>query len=137
VRLFPDKSRTSRCRSFAIWGGTEERALWLRYRLIRNVNEKRPDVGGMVFRLTPPISSEFQVFSGGRVAVGRGASAMGATVEEGWFAFEDVGDVSGAGVDDEGISLDPFNSAFARFGFVIGIADFATVREAIALARAR
>jgi hypothetical protein len=91
----------------------------------------------MLFRLTPPISSEFQVFSGGRMAVGRGASAIGATVEEGWFAFEDVGDVSGAGVNDEGISLDPFNSAFARFGFVIGIADFATVREAIALARAR
>ena len=48
-----------------------------------------------------------------------------------------MGDVSGAGVDDEGMSVDPFNSGFDMLGFVIGIADFATVREAIALARAR
>lgn len=31
----------------------------------------------------------------------------------------------------------PFGSGFGRLGFVMGIADFATVREAIALARAR
>ena len=31
----------------------------------------------------------------------------------------------------------PFGSGLGRLGFVIGIADFATVREAIALARAR
>jgi hypothetical protein len=105
--------------------------------LIRNVNENKPDDGGIVLRLTPPISNEFQVFSGGRIAVGRGASAMGATVEEGWFAFEEVGDVSGAGVDDEGISFDPFNSPLVGFGLVIGIADLATVRDAIALALAR
>jgi hypothetical protein len=98
----------------------------------------KPDDGGIVFRLTPPISNEFQVFSGGRLAVGRGASAIGATVEEGWFAMGAVGDVSGAGVEDEGVS-EPLISdgGFVELGLVIGIAALATVRQAIALARAR
>ena len=50
---------------------------------MRKVKVNKPEDGGIVFRLTPPMSNEFQVFSGGRLDVGRGASAMGATVEEG------------------------------------------------------
>jgi len=85
----------------------------------------------------PPISNEVHVFSGGLIAVGRGTSEIGATVDDGWFAGvlpgEDCGD------SDESF---PFVSAtggggFTRFGLVIGIADFVTVREAMALARAR
>lgn len=61
---------------------------------------KSPEVDGIVLILTPPMSSEFHVFSGG-LAVGRGASAMGATVEDGWFGAE-TGELSealvGAGV---------------------------------------
>ena len=50
---------------------------------MRKVKEKRPEVEGMILILTPPMSREFHVFSGGRAAVGRGASAIGATVEDG------------------------------------------------------
>ena len=53
---------------------------------MRNLKEKRPELGGIFLMLRPPISSAFQVFSGGLMAVGRGASAIGATVDEGWFA---------------------------------------------------
>jgi hypothetical protein len=78
------------------------------------------------------------VFCGGRIAVGRGASMMGATVEDGWFslvALCELGDVSN-GVPSS--SFTPFTSAVGlRLGFVIGMADLVTVRDAIALARAR
>ena len=56
--------------------------MWLRYKLIRNLNVNSPDVGGSVLMFTPPMSNEFHVFCGG-FAVSRGASAMGATVDEG------------------------------------------------------
>lgn len=75
--------------------------------------------------------------------VGRAASAIGATVEEGWFTAPTLtGDESeGSGAsDDESESLcRPFgsDSGLMRLGLVIGIADFVIVREAIALARAR
>jgi hypothetical protein len=96
------------------------------------------------------MSSEFHVFCGG-FAVSRGASDIGATVDEGWFsmALVRLGELSdalvGAGVDETRISdsLDNdswtsvLTSGLTRFGFVIGIADLVTVREAIALARAR
>ena len=49
---------------------------------MRKVNVNKPDVGGSVLMLTPPMSSELHVFCGG-FAVSRGASAIGATVEEG------------------------------------------------------
>jgi hypothetical protein len=109
---------------------------------MRKVKEKRPEVEGIVLMLTPPISREFQVFSGGRVAVGRGASAIGATVEDGWFTGPaPQGGVSGgAGAVVDSTSFDtPLISegGLIRFGFVMGMADFVTVREAIALARAR
>ena len=61
---------------------------------------------------------------------------MGATVDEGWFAAKALeGDESG---DSESF---PFTSVagvcgLTRFGFVMGMADLVTVREAIALARA-
>lgn len=62
---------------------------------------------------------------------------MGATVEEGWLAFEsEDGEVScppGVGV---GVS-EPLTSGLTRFGLVMGIADLATVLEAIAFALAR
>jgi hypothetical protein len=48
-----------------------------------DVKEKRPELGGIFLILRPPISSAFHVFSGGLMAVGRGASAIGATVDEG------------------------------------------------------
>ena len=89
--------------------------------------------------LTPPMSSEFQVLSGGRLSVGRCASAIGATVEDGWLiAPELAGDKSEP--SDESVSFaDPFNSGdgLTRLGFVMGMADFVTLRDAIALARAR
>jgi len=50
---------------------------------MRNLKEKRPDERGIFLILRPPISSDVQVFSGRLLAVGRGDSAMGATVEEG------------------------------------------------------
>jgi hypothetical protein len=78
------------------------------------------------------------VFCGGRIAVGRGASMMGATVEDGWFALValcELGEVSSGAPSS---SLVPFISvAGLELGFVIGMADLVTVREAIALARAR
>ena len=106
---------------------------------MRNLKERRPDVGGIFLMLIPPMSSEVHVFSGGRFAVRRGASAIGATVEEGWFgAFELVGDASDMSEESESF-VEPFTSGGSkiRLGFVIGIADFVTVREAMALARAR
>lgn len=102
---------------------------------MRNAKEKRPELGGIFLMPRPPISSALHVFSGGLAAVGRGA-AIGATVEEGWFtATELEGEESG---DSESF---PFTSVagvcgLMRFGFVIGMADLTTVREAIALARA-
>ena len=52
--------------------------------MVRKVKVNRPDVCGILRMLTPPISNEFQVFSGGLSAVGIGISA-GATVDEGWL----------------------------------------------------
>ena len=49
---------------------------------MRKVNEKSPELGGMFLMLTPPISRDVQVFSGGFGAVGLGTST-GATVPEG------------------------------------------------------
>lgn len=135
VRLFPERSKSSRWRSFEISGGTDDRALWLRYRLIRNLKEKSPEVEGIFLMLTPPMSNEFQVFSGERIAVGRGAT--GATVEEGWSTTL-TGDASEAS-DVSGSFVEPLvcGGGLTRFGLVIGMADLVTVREAMALARAR
>jgi hypothetical protein len=111
---------------------------------MRKVKEKRPDVGGRCLICTPPISSELQLFSGGLAAVGRGASATGATVEDGWLTLELAPFVADSPL---GLGLIPFSSPSASLvtrvsgggllGFVMGIADFVTVREAMALARAR
>lgn len=110
--------------------------------MARNVKEKSPEVGGRFLIFTPPISSDVQLFSGGLGAVRRGASDGPATAE-GWLAAT-------AGVVSKfpivplvprivfSVSLEaPFGSGLGRLGFVIGIADFAIVREAMALARAR
>ena len=104
---------------------------------MRNLKEKRPELGGIFLILRPPISSAFHVFSGGLMAVGRGASAIGATVDEGWFTATALeGEESG---DSDSF---PLNNSVAgvcglmRLGFVMETADLATVREAIALARA-
>lgn len=75
------------------------------------------------------------------MAWGRGATAIGATVEEGWFVPD--GDPSPVGVSievagDVSGPLDmPLTSGGNLFGFVMVIADFATDRAAIALALAR
>ena len=110
---------------------------------MRKVKEKRPDVGGRCLICTPPMSSELQLFSGGLAAVGRGASATGATVEEGWLTAELEPFVEGSPL---GLEPMPFSTPSDSFvivsgggllGLVMGIADFVTVRDAIALARAR
>jgi len=84
----------------------------------------------------PPISSDVQVFSGGFIAVGRGASAIGATVDDGWLTTPFVGDDCA-----DSVISDPFVSGagggLTRLGLVIGMADLVTVRDAIALALAR
>jgi hypothetical protein len=118
--------------------------------LIRNVNENKPEFGGMLFIFTPPMSSEVHAFSGGLRAVGRGASE-GAAVDDGWFAatlfgedsevpavLEDPADIGIVpfNEDDDSTSFEMTDSGFGRLGFVIGIADLATVLEAMALARA-
>lgn len=75
------------------------------------------------------------MFCGGRIAVGRGASMMGATVDDGWFALMalcELGEVSKGGPSSPLISVPGL-----ELGFVIGMADLVTVRDAIALARAR
>jgi hypothetical protein len=96
------------------------------------LKEKRPEEEGMFLIFTPPISSEFHVFSGGRIVVGRGASVTGATVDEGWLALGE--DCEGSEVEgEETVS----GGGLTRLGLVIGMADLVTVREAIALARAR
>ena len=78
-------------------------------------------IGGF-FMYTPPMSNEVRLDSGRDLE----GSAMGATVDEGWLAFpldkSAPSDLSGGGF---------------RLGFVIGIANFATVREAIVFSRAR
>lgn len=99
---------------------------------MRNLNENSPDVGGIFLIFTPPISSEFHVFSCGRIVVGRGASATGATVEEGWFVLGEVWE--GSELEGEATVS---GGDLTRLGLVMGMADLVTVREAIALARAR
>jgi len=106
--------------------------------------EREKSRGGRRFLIfTPPISNDVQLFSGGFGAVRRGASEGPATAE-GWLAATVGGVVSELGV----VSFIPavefsasftvqFGSGLGRLGFVIGIADFAIVREAMALARAR
>lgn len=108
--------------------------------MARKVNEKRPEVDGRFLMLTPPMSNEFQVFSGGRMEWGRGATAIGATVDDGWFVID--GDPSLCCVSGEATeaseSLEfPLTSGGGLFGLVIVTADLATDRAAIALARAR
>ena len=107
------------------------------------MKEKSPEVGGRFLIFTPPISNEVQLFSGGFGAVGRGASDGPATAE-GWLAatadvvFSELPAVPFVpGVEFSASFRVPFGSGLGRLGFVIGIADFAIVREAIALARAR
>lgn len=88
------------------------------------------------------MSSDVQLLSGGLGAVSRGASDGPATAE-GWLATTAgvVSELPAApfvpGVDVSVSFGTPFGSGLGRLGFVMGIADFATVREAIALARAR
>jgi len=48
-----------------------------------------------------------------------------------------IGDVSGAGVEDDGVSVPLISEDFVTLGLVIGMTALVTVREAIALARAR
>lgn len=100
---------------------------------MRNVNVNKPDVEGMFLMCTPPISSEFQVFSGGLGAVGLGASAMGATVDEGWLTATAPATLGDEPVAFDGVAGDsdspsfgvPFVSAgLTAFGFWIGIAAF-------------
>lgn len=107
---------------------------------MRKVKEKRPELGERFLIMTPPMSREFQVFSGGFAAVGRGASAMGPTMDEGWFAFAWwlLGEVSAEALLTKVMESSPFCSlGGGLLGFVMVTADFATVREAIALALAR
>ena len=111
--------------------------------MARNVKEKSPEVGGRFLIFTPPISNDVQLFDGGFGAVRRGASDGPATAE-GWLAAMAGVVVSKLPVApfvpgvEFSVSLEiPFGSGLGRLGFVIGIADFAIVREAIALARAR
>lgn len=47
--------------------------------MTRKVNEKRPEEEGRFLMLTPPMSNEVQLFSGGRKEKGRGVREMGAT----------------------------------------------------------
>lgn len=79
------------------------------------------------------------------IVVGRKASAGAATVDEGRLtAFPLMGGLE-AGLSDvvgeDTSEAVPLSSAgrggLTRLGFVMGIADFVTVREAIALVRAR
>ena len=107
------------------------------------MKEKSPEVGGRFLIFTPPISNDVQLFSGGFGAVSRGASDGPATAE-GWLAATAGVVVSKppvmpfVPVVEFSASFDaPFGPGLGKLGFVIGIADFATVREAIALARAR
>lgn len=107
------------------------------------MKEKSPEVGGRVLMLTPPISNDLQLFSGGFGAVRRGASD-GPVTAEGWLAATADVVVSelpkvpfDPGVEFSVSLATPFRSGLGRLGFVIGIADFAIVRVAIALARAR
>jgi len=84
------------------------------------------------------------------MAVRRGASATGAAVEAGWLVeegeFRAGSEVDGAGVEE----VDSFAGrpvadsgrgevmvTLLLFGFVMGMADLGTVRDAITLARAR
>lgn len=95
-------------------------------------------MGGKFLILTPPISSEFQLFCGGLGAVGRSGSEVGLAADKMWFSaalWELLGDDSGA----LSSSFNPLTSVIGLtgLGLVIGIADLVTVREAIALARAR
>lgn len=63
---------------------------------------------------------------------------MGATVEDGWFALAALCELGEVSSDAPSSSFNPFISALhLELGFVIGMADLVTVREAIALARAR
>ena len=79
------------------------------------------------------------------IDVGRKASAGAATVDEGRLtAFPLMGGLKAGPSDVVGEDTSeavPLSSAgrggLTRLGFVMGIADFATVREAIALVRAR
>lgn len=64
--------------------------------------------------------------------VGRGASATGATVEEGWFVFGELWE--GSELEGEAAVS---GGGLTRLGLVMGMADLVMVREAIALARAR
>ena len=79
------------------------------------------------------MSSEVQVFSGGLTAVGRGTSVGVPVVDAGLSSVAPGGDAVG-----EPLPL-PLESAGASFtfGLVMGMADLVTLREAIALARAR
>src|ERR1700747_1578111 len=94
---------------------------------MRKVKEKRPEVGGRRLICTPPMSSELQLFAGGLAAVGRGASATGATVDEGWLTTELEPFVEGSPL---GLVFMPFSTPSDSFvtvsgggllGFVMGL----------------
>lgn len=98
------------------------------------MNEKRPELGGRFLRLMPPMSSDVQVFSGGLTsAVGRGTSAAVPVVEAGLSSIAPGGDAVG---EPSPLLLESAVGSFT-FGLVMGMADLVTLREAIALARAR
>ena len=94
---------------------------------MRKLKENKPEFDGRFLIPTPPMSNDVHVASDR----GLGGSAIGATVDDGWLAFPLA---SGGESDSNGSSGGGFGFGF---GLVIGIADFATVRDAIALARAR
>lgn len=89
------------------------------------------------------MSSELHVFSGGLAAVGRGASAMGPTMDEGWLAFAGVPFGEGAAEEpltsvlESSLSFVLCSEGGGLLGLVMVMADLVTVRDAIALARAR
>lgn len=89
--------------------------------------------------LTPPMSSDVHVFSGGFIAVGREASTKGPGVDgrcKTAVPLPLTGEESGEPSIALPLSCSVVGGGLMRLGLVIGMADLATVREAIALARA-
>lgn len=80
------------------------------------------------------------MLSGGLIAVGRGATDIGAILDGGEATAPLTGEpLADEVVEDSDSFIVPFVSGtnLKRLGFVMGIADLVTVRDAIALARAR
>lgn len=90
----------------------------------------RFEVGGICLILTPPMSSEVHAFCGAAAAMGLTASVIGGA--------DDMG-LAVVATSPAGVAGLPSTSALeilTALGLVMGIADFATVLAASALARA-